>query len=142
MPISSTSKTVPTKTALTKTASLQGAPRSAAKSQSGPGSLQAGEASESASNAGILEPLQDATFIFTTDLHGMITACNQPEGSDAPDRCAFLPVNLVGRNVADFSVPAQPMVFPSQAIALVLEKGRFQGALRCRTNAGQHFELQ
>ncbi len=142
MPISSTSKTVPTKTALTKTALLQGAQRSAAKSQSGPDSLPAGEAAESASHAGVLEPLQDATFIFTTDLHGMITACNQPAGSDAPDRCAFLPADLVGRNVADLSVPAQPMVFPSQAIALVLEKGRFQGVLHCRTKAGQHLDLQ
>jgi hypothetical protein len=30
---------------------------------------------------GILDPLQDATFIFTTDLHGMITGCNQPADS-------------------------------------------------------------
>ena len=44
---------------------------------------------------GILDQLQDA--VFTTDLHGIITSCNQ-----AVDRYGFAPKELVGRNIADF----------------------------------------
>jgi hypothetical protein len=66
----------------------------------------------------------------------MITACNQPAGSDVKIDAPSVLADLVGRNRRRSS-PRQPMVFPSQAIALVLEKGRFEGGLRCRTKSGQ-----
>jgi transcriptional regulator with PAS, ATPase and Fis domain len=97
---------------------------------------------QGAVQCGILEQLQDAIFIFTTDLHGIITGCNQGEGQQGEDRSEFLPPRLVGRNVADFYAAGQQIVFPSQAMALVLEKGRFEGVLRCRTKAGHDIDVQ
>jgi len=118
------SKAVPTKTALTKTAPLKSAQKPAAGSQSCPASPREGEAGpRGAVQCGILEQLQDAMFIFTTDLRGIITGCNQAENNQREGRCAFMPADLVGRNVADFYAAGQQMVFPSQAIALVLARG-------------------
>ncbi len=96
---------------------------------------------QSALHDSILDPLQDAIFIFTTDLRGMITGCSPGEGQPG-DRFGFLPADLVGRNVADFYASGQPIVFPSQAMVDVLEKGRFEGVLCCRDKSGQDLYFQ
>ncbi|MGB0043493.1 MAG: hypothetical protein WBP91_09975, partial [Terriglobales bacterium] len=118
------SKAGPSKTALTKSAPATNTQKPASES---------------------LDQLQDAIFIFTTDLRGIITGCslgcNQGEGPQS-DRFGFVPTDLVGRNVADFYAAGQQIVFPSQAMADVIEKGRFEGALRCRTKSGQEMDVQ
>jgi len=91
--------------------------------------------------------LQDA--VFTTDLHGIITSCNQGVG-----RYGFAPKELVGRKIADFygigngngngndnSNSNDQQAFLSGAIASVLDKGRFEGELRCRTKSGQSVDV-
>ena len=99
------------------------------------------------SPVGILDQLQDAISIFTADLHGVITTCShgvdqavgraQDRADDrAEERFGFAPKDLIGRNIADFSDAAQPSASTSRALAVVLEKGRFEGALRCRTKPG------
>ncbi len=100
---------------------------------------QAAEAGlRSVLQAGILDQLQDAVFIFTTDLHGVITSCNQGQ---AKDRYGFAPRDLVGRNIAEFYEVGRPTSFPSQAIASVLEKGRFEGTLRFRRKSGHDVDV-
>jgi transcriptional regulator with PAS, ATPase and Fis domain len=127
------SKAGPSKTALTKSAPTTSAP---AKNTQKP-------ATES------LEQLHDAIFIFTVDLCGIITGCNvgcnvdRNYGEDQPsERLGFVPTDLVGRNVADFYASGRQIVFPSQAMADVLEKGRFEGALRCRTKSDQDINVR
>jgi PAS domain S-box-containing protein len=83
---------------------------------------------------GILDRLQDA--VFTADLNGVITSCNQ-----AVDRYGFAPKELVGRNIADFYGVEQREFLASLAIAKVLEKGRFEGELQCRTKSGQSVDV-
>jgi PAS domain S-box-containing protein len=83
---------------------------------------------------GILDQLQDA--VFTTDLHGIITSCNQ-----GVDRYGFAPKELLGKNIADFYGVEQQTFLASHAIASVLEKGRFEGELRCRTKSGQDVDV-
>jgi len=82
---------------------------------------------------GILDQLQDA--VFTTDLQGIITSCNQ-----AVDRYGFAPKELLGRNIADLyedQCGAEQKTFlASGAIASVLDEGRFEGEVRCRTKSG------
>ena len=70
---------------------------------------------------GILDQLQDA--VFTTDLHGIITSCNQ-----GVDRYGFRPKDLIGKNIADFYGVEQQTFVASRAIASVLEQGRFERA--------------
>jgi PAS domain S-box-containing protein len=82
----------------------------------------------------ILDQLQDA--VFTTDLHGIITSCNQ-----GVDRYGFAPKELLGKNIADFYGVEQQTFLASHAIASVLEKGRFEGELRCRTKSGQNVDV-
>lgn len=77
---------------------------------------------------------QSPDAVFTTDLQGVITSCNQ-----AVDRYGFTARDLIGRTIADFcGTNALPS---SRAIAAALEHGRFDGELRCRTKAGQDFEI-
>src|SRR5450631_579528 len=79
---------------------------------------------------GILDQLQDA--VFTADLHGIIISCNH-----GVDRYGFAPKDLVGRNIAAFYGVEQGKFLASLAMATVLEKGRFEGEIRCRTKSGQ-----
>src|SRR5208282_1027064 len=129
------------------TSSTTGAPKTAKSTQKSATGSQSCQSSpppggvQSALQDSILDPLQDAILIFTTDLRGMITGCCQGEAQPS-DRFGFLPMDLVGRNVADFYASGQPIVFPSQALADVVEKGRFEGALRCRTKSGQEIDVQ
>ena len=77
----------------------------------------------------ILDQLQDA--VFTADLQGIITSCNQ-----GADRYGSARKGRVGRNIADFYGIEQQAFLDSRAIALVIEKGRFEGEFRCRANSG------
>ncbi len=95
-----------------------------------PASHSAGWASENILPSGILDQLQDA--VFTTDLDGIITSCNQ-----GVDRYGFTPKELVGRQVADLYGMGPDGRLLTKGIALVLEKGRFEGELPCRTKSGQ-----
>ncbi|MGD0417222.1 MAG: sigma 54-interacting transcriptional regulator [Terriglobales bacterium] len=83
---------------------------------------------------GILDQLQDA--VFTTDLHGVITNCNQ-----GVSRYGFAPKELVGRKITDFYGIGQQAFLATGAIASVLEKGRFEGEIRCRTKSGQDVDV-
>jgi PAS domain S-box-containing protein len=83
---------------------------------------------------GILDQLQDA--VFTTDLYGIITSCNQ-----GADRYGSAAKDMIGRNIADFHGDEQQTFLASRAIASVLEKGRFEGELRCRTKSGQDVDV-
>ncbi|MBZ5663199.1 MAG: sigma 54-interacting transcriptional regulator [Acidobacteriia bacterium] len=83
---------------------------------------------------GILDQLQDA--VFTTDLHGIITSCNR-----GVDRYGYAPKDLIGQDIAGFHGTEQQTYLDSQVIASVLEKGRFEGELQCRTKSGQAVDV-
>lgn len=89
-----------------------------------PGTLQAGIL-----QPGILDKLQDA--VFTADLHGIITSCNQ-----GADRYGFASRERVGRHIADFYGIERQTFLASRAIALVIENGRFEGEFRGRAKSG------
>jgi PAS domain S-box-containing protein len=86
---------------------------------------------------GILKQLQNAAFIFTTDLHGIITSCNQDI-----NRYGFVPQDLVGRSVADFYGAGEQREIASRAIASTLEKGQFEGKTCCCSKSGQNVDVQ
>src|ERR1700674_1931026 len=116
-----------------KTPPTERAPKSATGNGAGHASAPAREASRHVDippgiQPGILDQLQDA--VFTTDLHGIITSCNQ-----GVDRYGFAAKELLGKNIADFFRVEQQTFVASQAIASVLENGRFEGELRCRTKS-------
>jgi PAS domain S-box-containing protein len=118
-----------------KTPPTESAPKSATGSRASDGSTRAGEAIlHSGIQPGILDQLQDA--VFTTDLHGIVTSCNQ-----GVDRYGFAPKDLLGRSIADFYGVEQQTFLASRAIASVLEKGRFEGEFRCRTKSGQDVDV-
>ncbi|MGD0790856.1 MAG: sigma 54-interacting transcriptional regulator [Terriglobales bacterium] len=118
-----------------KTPATERAPKSATGSRACHGSARAGEAIlQTVLPPGILDQLQDA--VFTADLHGIITSCNQ-----GVDRYGFAPKDLLGRNIADFYGVEQQTFLASRAMASVLEKGRFEGELRCRTKSGQNVDV-
>jgi transcriptional regulator with PAS, ATPase and Fis domain len=73
---------------------------------------------------GILDQSQDA--LFTADLSGVITSVNK-----GGSRYGL----VVGRNISNFYVAGQQMLSIGQAIALVLDKGRFAGEFFCHTKA-------
>ena len=99
-------------------------------------STQAGEAGlQPILQPGILNQLQDA--VFTTDLHGIITGCNQGVA-----RYGFAPPELVGRKIADlYGIGIDQQAILAGAMASVLERGRFEGELRCRTKAGENVDV-
>ena len=122
-----------------KTPPTERAPKSATGSRACQAAAPAREAgiqfgNHSGIQPGILDQLQDA--VFTTDLHGIITSCNQ-----AVNRYGFAAKELLGKNIADF-YRIEPQTFvASQAIASVLENGRFEGEFRCRTKSGQDVDV-
>jgi transcriptional regulator with PAS, ATPase and Fis domain len=73
---------------------------------------------------GILDQSEDA--LFTADLSGVITSVNK-----GGSRYGL----VVGRNISNFYVAGQQMLSVDQAIALVLDKGRFAGEFFCHTKA-------
>ena len=122
-----------------KTPPTERAPKSAAGSRACQVAAPAREGvlhsgNELGNQPGILDQLRDA--VFTTDLDGIITSCNQ-----GVDRYGFAAKELVGKNIADFYGVEQQTFVASQAIASVLEQGRFEGELRCRTKSGQDVDV-
>src|SRR5208282_1047451 len=133
-----------------KTPPSERAQKSVTGSRAVDSSTRAGEASpQHLLQPGILDQLQDA--VFTTDLHGIITSCNQGVG-----RYGFAPKELVGRKIADFYGNAigigigigngndnsnDQQASLAGAIASVLDKGRFEGELCCRTKSGQNVNV-
>jgi transcriptional regulator with PAS, ATPase and Fis domain len=101
---------------------------------SSPPSSGGGDPGEEGRNTG---QLQDATFIFTTDLAGVITSCNQNV-----DRYGYAPKGLVGRSLGDFYNAGQSKSFVSDAIASVLREGRLEVGLRCRTESGPEVDVR
>jgi transcriptional regulator with PAS, ATPase and Fis domain len=93
---------------------------------------------QSAPQPGILNRLRDAVFVFTTDLHGVITSCNQ-SCSQKLDQYGFAAKDMVGRSVTELYDVGQQAA--SQVIASVLEEGRFEGGFRCRTQSGQDLDV-
>src|ERR1700675_3938763 len=122
-----------------KTPPTERAPKSATGSRACQAAAPAREASLHSDNQpgiqpGILDQLQDA--VFTTDLDGIITSCNE-----SVDRYGFAAKDLLGKNIADFYRVEHRTFVASQAIALVLENGRFEGELRCRTKSGEDVDV-
>jgi PAS domain S-box-containing protein len=110
---------------------MASAPKSATGSRVRPGSPADSQAGiPPVLQSGVLDQLQDA--VFTADLRGIITSCNQGVA-----RHGFTQAQALGRSIADlYSV--QPQTFlASEAIALVLKNGRFETDLRCRRKSGQ-----
>jgi transcriptional regulator with PAS, ATPase and Fis domain len=87
---------------------------------------------------GILERLRDAVFCFTSDLHGVITGCDQ-----RVDRYGYAPKEVVGRNIAEFYGirGEEQAASASHAIAVVLDKGRFESELGCCTQSGEYVDV-
>ncbi|MGA2980238.1 MAG: sigma 54-interacting transcriptional regulator [Terriglobales bacterium] len=115
-----------------KTPPTQSVPKTATGSRDCHASTAAGAAAilqPGILQPGILNQLQDA--IFTTDLEGIVTSCNQ-----GADRYGVVSKNRVGRDIADLYGVEQETFLASGAIALVIEKGRFEGEFRCRTKSG------
>jgi PAS domain S-box-containing protein len=83
---------------------------------------------------GILDQLQDA--IFTTRLDGTITSCNQ-----GVSRYGFTPQDLIGRKIEDLYGAGRQSILATQALTTVVEKGRFEGELRCRTKSGHDVDI-
>lgn len=73
---------------------------------------------------GILDQVQDAVFI--TDLQGIITSCNR-----AVDRYGFAPKDLIGKTIADLFGIDPETFLATQAMASVLEQGRFESEVCC-----------
>jgi PAS domain S-box-containing protein len=111
----------------------ENAQKSATGSRVGHGSTRLAKANlQPALHFGILEQLQNEAFIFSADLHGIITGCNE-----GVDRYGFAPKELVGRKVADLYCGAEHSSLARRAIAIALEKGQFEGEARCRGMSGQ-----
>jgi PAS domain S-box-containing protein len=83
-----------------------------------------------------LKQLQNAAFIFTTDLHGIVTSCNQDI-----NRYGFVLQDLVGRSVADFYGAGEQPETASRAITSTLEKGQFEGKTCCCSKSGQNVNV-
>ncbi len=111
MPISS--KTLPTETV----------PKSAA------GSRDCHAPGEALLEHGILDQLQDA--VFTADLDGMVTGCNR-----GADRYGVASGAGVGASIPGLLGVESQVFLASRALALVLEKGRFEGEFRGRIESG------
>jgi len=78
----------------------------------------------------ILDQLQDA--VFSTDLHGTITACNL-----GVSRYGYEPEELIGRNLAELFEDGQPL--GEVIIPTVVSQGRFQTQIYGRCKSGQRF---
>ncbi len=107
-----------------------------------PGSSHGGQTSSAAATAAvlcanlstdILDQIQDA--VFTTDLRGVITGCNQ-----AVSRYEYTPEELVGRNLADL-LGRDGESLARVVIPTVLKNGRYQTRLPVRAKSGQEFSF-
>src|SRR5271165_6982247 len=130
MPISS--KTPPTESTLKSAAGSR-------TCQSSPGMGDGGGQSvlqQSILQAGTASPLQDAVFVFITNLQGVVTGCDQ-----GVERYGLAPRNLVGQNIASFYHSGAQTFSPAEAVASVVEKGRFESGVRCRANSGRDLDI-
>jgi PAS domain S-box-containing protein len=83
---------------------------------------------------GILDQLQDA--VFTADLRGKITSCNQ-----AVTRYGFAPEDLIGKTVAElFCIDSQTSAI-DHAIASVIATGRFESEFTGDANTSRTLRL-
>ncbi len=99
-----------------------------------PGSQAATAAALCASpSSDFIDQLQDA--VFTTDLRGVITGCNQ-----AVSRYGYTPEELVGKNLFEL-LRGDGQSLTRVVIPTVLEKGRFQAQLQGRSKSGQGFSF-
>jgi PAS domain S-box-containing protein len=78
--------------------------------------------------------LEGAAFVFTTDLEGVITSCNQ-----GGERYGFEAKDLVGKNICNLYNVGQEE--SPDAIASVVEDGQFEGQVRCSTKSGAEVEV-
>ena len=81
----------------------------------------------------ILNQMQDA--VFTTDLRGVITGCNQ-----AVSRYEYAAEELIGRNLADL-LGRDGESLARVVIPTVLKNGRYQTRLPGRTKSGHEFSF-
>ncbi len=86
--------------------------------------------------AGRVSPLHEAVFVFTTNLQGLVTSCDQ-----GVERYGLAPRNMVGQNFSSFYHSGAQMFSPAEAIASVVEKGRFESGVRCRAKTGQDLDI-
>jgi len=114
-----------------KTPSTESVPRTATGSRDYDAPAPAGEG---LLPHGILDQLQDS--VFTTDLQGIVTSCNR-----SADRSGVARGGRVGRNIAAFYGIEQQAFLASRAIALVIEKGRFEGEFRCHPKSGHDVDV-
>src|SRR5271166_1320050 len=114
-----------------KTAPTESAPKAATESQEYPASTPEREAGlvPGIPQSALLDQLQDA--VFTTDLQGNVTSCNQ-----GAERYGIARKSWLGQNIADAYGIEQKRFVASRALAVALEKGRFDGEFCCRTKAG------
>ena len=117
-----------------KTPPAESAPKFVTRSRASQSSSRAGEAIlRPTIRPDILDQWQDAV-IFTAELHGVITSCNQ-----GVDRYGYAPKEVVGLNIADFYGGT---FVASRAMAAVIEKGRFEDELNCRTKSGRDIDVR
>jgi DNA-binding NtrC family response regulator len=88
-----------------------------------------------ASQGKLPDASQTGALIFTSDISGIFTGCNQ-----AVDRYGFTPQELIGQNISalfafDCAIDERAPGIPA-AIAEVLGEGRFEGDLNVRTKTG------
>jgi transcriptional regulator with PAS, ATPase and Fis domain len=79
-----------------------------------------------------------AISIFTTDLNGVITSCNQ---SHDVDRKNFSPQELVGRKFEDIFGLGKTHLSASRVLALILEQGQFEGEVRGSAKSGEDLDF-
>jgi DNA-binding NtrC family response regulator len=118
----------------TKTPPAESVKKSATGSQ---GRAAATPARQTVLSRVALHPLPD--FAFNADLHGIITSCSLHSALDGCGQ-GFTSKELVGGRIGDFYGVGQAAL-SSTVISEVLEKGRFEGELRCRTKSGQEVDV-
>ncbi len=82
----------------------------------------------------VFDQLQDAVFI--ADLHGIITSCNR-----GVDRYGYEPVDVVGLSISRLYGIDEQGFLARHAMAIVLDKGRFEGEFRGCTKSGQNVDV-
>jgi transcriptional regulator with PAS, ATPase and Fis domain len=133
MPISP--KTAPTERVPRTATEIRAYAGSKLTPEAGPPSILEQTLSQAGSQAGSLGRPPDA--VFTADLQGVITGCSQ-----GVDCYGSAPEDVVGRDIARFYGIEQQTFLASEAMAEVLERGRFEGEFRRRTGSGQEFDFR
>jgi PAS domain S-box-containing protein len=82
----------------------------------------------------VFDQLRDAVFI--ADLHGIITSCNQ-----GVDRYGLAPEDVPGLDICRLYGIDEQGFLTRRAMALVVDKGRFEGEFRGCTRSGQNIDF-